>query len=214
MPKAISPDLRMRILRAVAAGMSQRAAARRFEVASSTVTGWLTRLRKLGCPQPRHAAPHPPPPAARDRRPSRLPARPAEGRPGPHDRGTARGACGRGLRRELVHGADLPQAQRRQAQEGPPARPPPQAAPEAPRRRSAGRGERPEALEPGPIISVPGARRRTQLSCPPPGRCFRSGVGVWRRLAASRSGHALALSPRAGPWRWGGFRRNSTVFRK
>ena len=62
MPKAISPDLRMRILRAVAAGMSQRAAARRFEVASSTVTGWLTRLRKQGALSPgtlRRARPRP-----------------------------------------------------------------------------------------------------------------------------------------------------------
>ncbi len=48
MPKALSLDLRRRVLEAVAAGMSQRAAARRFAIGETTVAQWRKLQRERG----------------------------------------------------------------------------------------------------------------------------------------------------------------------
>ncbi len=48
MPRAFSLDLRKRVVEAVEAGMSQRAAARRFAVGKSTVAEWHKLRRERG----------------------------------------------------------------------------------------------------------------------------------------------------------------------
>ena len=48
MTRPLSDDLRGRLIDAVEAGMSRRAAAERFEVAPSTAVRWLDRWRKTG----------------------------------------------------------------------------------------------------------------------------------------------------------------------
>ena len=53
MPNALSLDLRKRVLDALAAGMSQRAAAARFAVSLNTITNWLNLLREQGHLNPR-----------------------------------------------------------------------------------------------------------------------------------------------------------------
>lgn len=48
MSKALSLDLRVRVLAAVAAGMSHRAAGERFGVSAASVSRWRTREREQG----------------------------------------------------------------------------------------------------------------------------------------------------------------------
>ena len=53
MSKALSVDLRERVVRAVAAGASCRAAAARFGVSASSAIRWCARLRETGSVLPR-----------------------------------------------------------------------------------------------------------------------------------------------------------------
>lgn len=53
MSKALSVDLRVRVLAAVAAGASHREAAERFGVSAASVSRWRARERELGAPQPK-----------------------------------------------------------------------------------------------------------------------------------------------------------------
>ena len=53
MSKPLSSDLRERLIEAVAAGMSRRAAAGRFGVAASTAVKWVRRWRDTGSSAPR-----------------------------------------------------------------------------------------------------------------------------------------------------------------
>jgi transposase len=53
MTKPLSSDLRERLIEAVAAGMSRRAAADRFGVAASTAVKWVRRWRDTGSKAPR-----------------------------------------------------------------------------------------------------------------------------------------------------------------
>jgi transposase len=48
MPRAYSGDLRIRVIRAVAGGLSARGAARRLGVGESTATAWVGRWRRTG----------------------------------------------------------------------------------------------------------------------------------------------------------------------
>ena len=53
MTKPLSSDLRERLIEAVAAGMSRRAAADRFGIAASTAVKWVRRWRDTGSKAPR-----------------------------------------------------------------------------------------------------------------------------------------------------------------
>jgi transposase len=53
MGKALSNDLRQRVVAAVVGGMSRRAAAERFGVAASTAIRWVEQWRKTGSIRPR-----------------------------------------------------------------------------------------------------------------------------------------------------------------
>jgi transposase len=53
MTKPLSNDLRVRLIEAVAAGMSCRAAADRFGIAASTAVKWVRRWRDTGSSAPR-----------------------------------------------------------------------------------------------------------------------------------------------------------------
>ena len=53
MSKPLSSDLRERLIGAVAAGMSRRAAAKRFGIAASTAVKWVRRWRDTGSKTPR-----------------------------------------------------------------------------------------------------------------------------------------------------------------
>jgi transposase len=53
MTKPLSSDLRERLIEAVAAGMSRRAAADRFGIAASTAVKWVRRWRDTGSKVPR-----------------------------------------------------------------------------------------------------------------------------------------------------------------
>lgn len=53
MSKALSVDLRVRVLAAVAAGASHREAAERFGLSAASVSRWRARERELGAPNPR-----------------------------------------------------------------------------------------------------------------------------------------------------------------
>lgn len=53
MSKALSLDLRTRVLAAVAAGMSHRAAGERFGVSAASVSRWRNREREQGDPRPK-----------------------------------------------------------------------------------------------------------------------------------------------------------------
>lgn len=53
MSKALSVDLRVRVLRAVAEGASHREAAERFGVSAASVSRWRKREREQGAPRPR-----------------------------------------------------------------------------------------------------------------------------------------------------------------
>lgn len=48
MPRVYSPDLRIRVLRAISNGQSARAAAARFEVSSATAIRWAEQWRRTG----------------------------------------------------------------------------------------------------------------------------------------------------------------------
>ncbi len=52
MSKALSVDLRVRVLQAVAAGASHREAADRFGVSAASVSRWRMREREQGAPRP------------------------------------------------------------------------------------------------------------------------------------------------------------------
>ncbi len=52
MSKALSLDLRLRVLAAVAGGLSHRAAARRFGVSAASVSRWRALVRKRGDARP------------------------------------------------------------------------------------------------------------------------------------------------------------------
>lgn len=52
MSKALSIDLRVRVLKAVAAGASHREAADRFGVSAASVSRWRKREREQGAPRP------------------------------------------------------------------------------------------------------------------------------------------------------------------
>lgn len=52
MTRALSDDLRKRVVAAVDGGMSRRAAARRFGVAASTAIHWVERWRRTGSARP------------------------------------------------------------------------------------------------------------------------------------------------------------------
>lgn len=52
MSKALSVDLRVRVLQAVAAGASHREAADRFGVSAASVSRWRHREREQGAPHP------------------------------------------------------------------------------------------------------------------------------------------------------------------
>lgn len=52
MSKALSVDLRVRVLKAVAAGASHREAADRFGVSAASVSRWRKREREQGAPRP------------------------------------------------------------------------------------------------------------------------------------------------------------------
>ena len=52
MVKALSLDLRVRVLKAVAAGASHRAVAERFGVSAASVSGWRALARSKGEPRP------------------------------------------------------------------------------------------------------------------------------------------------------------------
>lgn len=53
MSKALSLDLRVRVLAAVAAGATHREAADRFGVSAASVSRWRLRARELGDPRPK-----------------------------------------------------------------------------------------------------------------------------------------------------------------
>lgn len=53
MSKALSMDLRVRVLAAVSQGLSHRAAAERFEVSASSISRWRKREREQGDARPR-----------------------------------------------------------------------------------------------------------------------------------------------------------------
>lgn len=53
MSKALSLDLRMRVLAAVASGLSHRQAAERFGVSAASVSRWRAREREQGAPIPK-----------------------------------------------------------------------------------------------------------------------------------------------------------------
>ena len=53
MSKALSLDLRVRVLAAVAGGMSHRAAGERFGVSAASVSRWRTRQREQGDVRPK-----------------------------------------------------------------------------------------------------------------------------------------------------------------
>lgn len=53
MSKALSVDLRVRVLRAVAEGASHRKAADRFGVSAASVSRWRRREREQGAPRPK-----------------------------------------------------------------------------------------------------------------------------------------------------------------
>ena len=53
MSKALSLDLRVRVLAAVAAGVSHRAAGERFGVSAASVSRWRTRERQQGDARPK-----------------------------------------------------------------------------------------------------------------------------------------------------------------
>ena len=53
MAKALSMDLRERLISAVEGGMSRRSAAKLFSVASSTAIKWVDQKRRTGCVRPR-----------------------------------------------------------------------------------------------------------------------------------------------------------------
>ena len=53
MSKALSLDLRVRVLAAIAAGMTHRAAGERFGVSAASVSRWRTRERKQGHARPK-----------------------------------------------------------------------------------------------------------------------------------------------------------------
>ena len=53
MSKALSVDLRVRVLAAVAAGASHREAGERFGVSAASVSRWRRRAREVGAPEPR-----------------------------------------------------------------------------------------------------------------------------------------------------------------
>jgi transposase len=52
MSKALSVDLRVRVLQAVAAGASHREAADRYGVSAASVSRWRSREREQGAPRP------------------------------------------------------------------------------------------------------------------------------------------------------------------
>ena len=52
MSKALSMDLRVRVLVAVSQGLSHRAAAERFEVSAASISRWRKRERDHGDPRP------------------------------------------------------------------------------------------------------------------------------------------------------------------
>jgi len=70
MAKALSTDLRERVISAVEGGMTRRAAARRFGVAVSTAIKWVDRWRRTGAVEAR--------PRGGDRRSHRLEAHAVE----------------------------------------------------------------------------------------------------------------------------------------
>jgi transposase len=70
MTKPLSNDLRVRLIDAVAAGMSRRAAADRFGIAASTAVKWVRRWRDTGTSTPR--------PQGGDKRSDRIEARAKE----------------------------------------------------------------------------------------------------------------------------------------
>lgn len=53
MSKALSVDLPVRVLAAVASGASHREAAERFGVSAASVSRWRARERELGAPRPK-----------------------------------------------------------------------------------------------------------------------------------------------------------------
>ena len=53
MSRALSVDLRVRVLRAVAAGATHREAAERFGVSAASVSRWRSREREAGDPRPK-----------------------------------------------------------------------------------------------------------------------------------------------------------------
>ncbi len=53
MSKALSLDLRIRVLAAVAGGLSHRAAGARFGVSAASVSRWRALARQQGSPQPK-----------------------------------------------------------------------------------------------------------------------------------------------------------------
>jgi len=53
MSKALSLDLRTRVLAAVASGLSHRQAGERFGVSAASVSGWRAREREQGDPRPK-----------------------------------------------------------------------------------------------------------------------------------------------------------------
>jgi len=58
MPRAYSVDPRQRLIEAVEAGSSARAAARRLQVSASTAVKWLQRKRERGPNRPKAATLH------------------------------------------------------------------------------------------------------------------------------------------------------------
>lgn len=60
MPRAYSLDLRQRLIDAVEAGSSARAAARRLDVSASTAVKWVQRKRETGSVEAKPMHGHPP----------------------------------------------------------------------------------------------------------------------------------------------------------
>ncbi|MEM7045940.1 MAG: IS630 transposase-related protein, partial [Pseudomonadota bacterium] len=60
MPRAYSLDLRERLIDAVEAGSSARAAARRLQVGASTAVKWVQRKRETGSVEAKPMHGHPP----------------------------------------------------------------------------------------------------------------------------------------------------------
>jgi transposase len=56
MTRALSDDLRKRVIEAVDGGLSRRAAARRFAIGPSTAVKWVQRWRQTGSWAPRRSA--------------------------------------------------------------------------------------------------------------------------------------------------------------